>query len=131
MLSGGAHAASSFNAQSPMGINLSGVSYYASEQPFINSFVTSERWIAHSDATWDTKEEKYLNLDADGWPITLTSVNEPTAQQFNSLGVLSSTPLSSAPPKWQAIQNFIAGTPCWWPGCSGMIGAGQTTSAPR
>jgi hypothetical protein len=88
MLSGGAHAATSFNAQSAMGINLGGVSYYTSEQPFINSFVTSERWITHSSATWDTKEEKYLNLDANGWPITLNSVNEPTAQQFNSLGVL-------------------------------------------
>lgn len=88
MLSGGAHAATSFNAQSAMGINLGGVSYYTSEQPFINSFVTSERWITHSDATWDTKEEKYLNLDANGWPITLNSVNEPTARQFKSLGVL-------------------------------------------
>ena len=88
MLSGGVHAATSFNAQSAMGINLGGVSYYASEQPFISSFVTSERWITHSDATWDTKEEKYLDLDANGWPITLNGVNEPTAQQFNSLGVL-------------------------------------------
>jgi hypothetical protein len=88
MVPGGARAATSFNAQSAMGINLGGVSYYTSEQPFINSFVTSERWITHSDATWDTKEEKYLNLDANGWPITLNSVNEPTAQQFNSLGVL-------------------------------------------
>jgi len=88
MLSGGAHAATSFNARSPMGINLGAVSYYTSEQPFINSFVTSERWITHSDATWDTKEDKYLNLDSNGWPITLSSVNEPTAQQFNSLGVL-------------------------------------------
>jgi hypothetical protein len=88
ILSCGARAATPFNARSAMGINLSGVSYYASEQPFINSFVTSERWITHSDATWDTKEEKYLNLDANGWPITLNGVNEPTAQQFNSLGVL-------------------------------------------
>jgi hypothetical protein len=88
MLSCGARAATSFSAQSAMGINLGGVSYYTSEQPFINSFVTSERWITHSDATWDTKEEKYLNLDANGWPITLNSVNEPTAKQFNSLGVV-------------------------------------------
>ncbi len=88
MLSGGARAATSFNAQSAMGINLATVNYYASEQPFINSFVTSERWITHSNATWDTKEEKYVNLDANGWPITLNSVNEPTTQQFNSLGVL-------------------------------------------
>jgi hypothetical protein len=88
MVSGGARAATSLNAQSAMGINLATVNYYASEQPFINSFVTSERWITHSNATWDTNEEKYVNLDANGWPITLSSVNEPTTQQFNSLGVL-------------------------------------------
>jgi hypothetical protein len=87
-VSGGARAASSFNAQSSMGINLAAVNYYASEQPFINGFVTSEQWITHSEATWDTKEEKYVNLDANGWPITLKSINEPTMQQFNSLGVL-------------------------------------------
>ena len=88
MFSGGARAATSFNAQSAMGINLATVNYYASEQPFINSFVTSEQWITHSDATWDTNEEKYVNLDANGWPITLNSINEPTTQHFNSLGVL-------------------------------------------
>jgi hypothetical protein len=88
MVSGPARAASSFNAQSAMGINLATVNYYSSEQPFINSFVTSEKWITHSNATWDTNEEKYVNLDANGWPITLNSVNEPTTQQFNSLGVL-------------------------------------------
>jgi hypothetical protein len=87
-VSGAARAATPFNAQSAMGINLAAVSYYASEQPFINSFVTSEQWITHSDAAWDTKEEKYVNLDANGWPITLKSINEPTTQQFNSLGVL-------------------------------------------
>ena len=87
-LSGGARAATSFNARSAMGINLAAVNYYASEQPFINSFVTSEQWITHSNATWDTNEEKYINLDANGWPITLNSVHEPAAQQFNSLGVL-------------------------------------------
>jgi hypothetical protein len=87
-VSGGARAATSFNAQSAMGINLATVNYYSSEQPFINTFVTSEKWITHSNATWDTNEEKYVNLDANGWPITLNSVNEPTTQQFNSLGVL-------------------------------------------
>src|SRR6266404_6297580 len=88
MLAGRAGAATSFNAQSAIGINLAGVNYYAGEQPFLSSFATSERWITHSAATWDTNEEKYLNLDANGWPITLKSVNEPTAQQFDSLGVL-------------------------------------------
>ena len=87
MMSCGARAATSFNARSAIGVNLATVSYYASEQPFINSFVASGGWITHSAATWDTNEEKYINLDANGWPITLNSVNEPTTQHFNSLGV--------------------------------------------
>jgi hypothetical protein len=46
--------------------------------------------------------------------------------KYGSWGALESimqttTPLSSAPPKWQAIQNFISGTPCWWPNCSGTV----------
>jgi hypothetical protein len=46
--------------------------------------------------------------------------------KYGSWGALESimqttTPLSSAPPKWQAIQNFISGTPCWWPSCSGTV----------
>jgi hypothetical protein len=27
-------------------------------------------------------------------------------------------PLSSAPPKWQAIQRFISDNACWWTGCA-------------
>ena len=83
-----ARAATSFNAQSAMGINLGAVTYYTTEQPFINSFATAQGWITHSDAAWETNEERYINLDANGWPITLSSINEPARQQFNSLGVM-------------------------------------------
>jgi len=76
------------NAQSPMGINLEAVTYYSTEFPFLNNFLTASQWITHSDATWDTNEEQYANLDANGWPITLTSVNKNSRQQYNSLGVL-------------------------------------------
>jgi hypothetical protein len=87
-LSNGTRAATAFNAQSAMGLNLSSVVYYATEQPFINAFLESERWITHSDTTWDTDEQKFLHLDANGWPISLASVNEPSGQKFNSVGVL-------------------------------------------
>jgi hypothetical protein len=55
--------------------------------------------------------------------------------QYGEWGALESlldtiTPLSSAPPKWQAIQNFISGTPCWWSGCSGTVSSTQTPMAP-
>jgi hypothetical protein len=55
--------------------------------------------------------------------------------KYGSWGALESimqttTPLRSAPPKWQAIQIFISGNPCWWPGCSGAIDPRQIPAAP-
>jgi hypothetical protein len=46
--------------------------------------------------------------------------------KYGSWGALESimqttTPLHSAPPKWQAIQNFLSENPCWWPSCSSAI----------
>jgi hypothetical protein len=38
------------------------------------------------------------------------------------------SPLDKAPPKWQAIQNFISATSCWWAGCTGTVG--PTTATP-
>jgi hypothetical protein len=76
------------NARSPLGINLEAVTYYSTEFPFMNNFLTASEWITHSDTTWDTHEEQYANLDANGWPITLSSLKETARQQYNSLGVL-------------------------------------------
>jgi hypothetical protein len=44
------------------------------------------------------------------------------ARDYGSWGAIQSLmqttiPLRNAPPKWQAIQNFIASTPCWWTNC--------------
>jgi len=88
LLAASAHAASSPNAASPLGINLNGIDYYSAEMPFIDNFKSSGGWITHSSAVWDTNEERYLKLDANGWPISLGAVGEPTAQQFTSVGVL-------------------------------------------
>ena len=49
--------------------------------------------------------------------------------QFGMWGLLESTmqtiaPLSAAPAKWQAVQNFITNNPCWWNGCSGGLSNG-------
>lgn len=56
--------------------------------------------------------------------VIFNDVQAPS--QYGEWGALESfmdtvSPLSSAPPKWQAIQNFIANNPCWWPGCSGTV----------
>jgi hypothetical protein len=45
---------------------------------------------------------------------------------YGNFGALESlydtvTPLSQAPPKWQALENFITSNPCWWANCKGTI----------
>jgi hypothetical protein len=103
-----AGAASGANAQSPLGINLGGVNYYASEMPFINDFLLASQWLTHEDGgAWDTNEQKYLNLDADGWPKTLTTVNEPSAQKFTSLGALIFRDLSATANGYYPAGKYI------------------------
>jgi hypothetical protein len=96
-VSGDAQAATAANAQSPLGINLSAVNYYSTQLPFLNNFVTVGQWITHGNSAWDTSEEQYVNLDANGWPKTLASVNQPSSQQYSSLGVLFFRGLPSTP----------------------------------
>jgi hypothetical protein len=54
--------------------------------------------------------------------------------QYGEWGALESvldsvSPLSSAPPKWQAIQNFISNNNCWWTGCAGAIDTRSTAKS--
>lgn len=96
-LSLGARAETSANAKSPLGINLSAVNYYTAEQPFLNIFKTSgvskanpQGWFTHSSSKFDTGEEAYLQLDANGYPTTLqaSSADPNSPQLYNSFGVL-------------------------------------------
>src|ERR1700756_1364189 len=50
-----AFAVTPANAGSPLGMNLNGVAYYSSEQPFMNVFVTNGGWITRGEHTWDTQ----------------------------------------------------------------------------
>jgi len=81
-------AATNQNARSAIGINLQGLSYYSSELPLINIFPSGSGWITHADTTWDTGEEKYLNLDSDGWPKTLIAIGGSGTQAFTTVGTL-------------------------------------------
>lgn len=91
-----ARAETAANAKSALGINLSRVDYYTTEQPFLNVFKTGaasksnpQGWITHSSSKFDTGEEPYLQLDANGYPTTLqASSADPNSQGFDSVGVL-------------------------------------------
>jgi Bacterial Ig domain len=60
-------AASKSNQSSPLGIGLNGVTYYTSEQPFLNIFKTAQM-------PWDTGggANEPLSLDANGYPTSMT-----------------------------------------------------------
>jgi hypothetical protein len=90
-------AATKWNAQAALGLNLNGVSYYTSEQPFLDIFKTTgisnaspQGWITGVNGTWDTGEEAYLQLDANGFPITLTasSADPNKPQKFSVVHAL-------------------------------------------
>jgi hypothetical protein len=94
-----AEAATTANANSPLGMNLVPVNYYTPEQPFLNILKTESLtqatqsgggWTTHSESAWDTGEEAYVQLDANGYPTTLTaSSSDPKSPQlFNSVGVV-------------------------------------------
>jgi hypothetical protein len=93
-----AHAASAANAKSPVGMNLMPVNYYTAEQPFLNIFKTSGVskltpdgwWTSTTSGTFDTREEAYLQLDANGYPTTLTasSADPHSPQVFNAVTAL-------------------------------------------
>lgn len=102
----GAYASTNSNATSPLGINVAAVRYWTPEQPFLNIFSTADMWITHSTA-WETNEEKYLNLDADGWPITLTAVNDPNPQNFTSVGVLLLRDLPNTPNGYYPAGQYV------------------------
>jgi hypothetical protein len=89
-------AASSFNANSAVGTNLVQVNYYSPEQPFLDIFKTSGGFSTIANYT-DTGEEKYLNLDANGWPMTMTTVNDPNPQKFTELTLLLLRNLPNTP----------------------------------
>jgi hypothetical protein len=103
--SGNALSATAANAKSPLGINLNQMNYFNAEQPFLNIFKTTgvtraspTGWSTHSGGTFDTGEQAYLQLDANGYPTTLaaSSADPHSPQLFTSVGVLLERGLPSA-----------------------------------
>jgi len=101
----GASASTVANQKSAVGVNLNGVTYYTAEQPFLNIFKTSGvtqatpgGWITGSSSVYDTKEEQYLQLDANGYPTTLTaSSGDPNSPQlFDHVSVILLAGLTGA-----------------------------------
>lgn len=97
MIAEPAWAESATNYQSAVGVNLQGVNSYSSEIPFLNVFKAGDGWMTQGGGQWDTHEEQYLSLDANGYPTSLKAVNEPSAQAFDSVSVLLLNSLPETP----------------------------------
>jgi hypothetical protein len=82
-------AATSNNAASPLGINLSQMSEYGTEDPLMNIFACTDSWITSNANTWDTGEEADLQLDSNGYPTSLVANPTPAGgQQFTYVQAL-------------------------------------------
>jgi len=72
---------------SPLGMNLSSIVYYSSEQPFANllnqagSNTAYSGWITSNNSTFDTNEEAYLQTDANGYVTSFTASPTPSGGQ--------------------------------------------------
>ena len=87
-----------------IGANLSAISYWADEQPFLNIFKQAGSnslftgWFTQHGSTFDTNEEAYLQLDSDGYPKSLTAKPTPAGgQQFSSVATLINYQLGTPP----------------------------------
>ena len=94
----------------------------ASTRSMQNLFVSANR-----DARMQTVYTTLLNdWRSQGGQMFTAYASIYAPNEYGEWGALESFmdtvyPLSSAPPKWQALQNFISSTPCWWPGCVGRV----------
>jgi hypothetical protein len=83
---GGAQASSS-SSQSPLGINLHSVGPNSSELPFANLLNSANGnspytgWRTQNSGTYDTGEEAYLQVDANGYVTSLVASPAPTGGQ--------------------------------------------------
>jgi hypothetical protein len=69
-----------------IGTNLAAVTYYSTQQPFIDGFKYSQRWITQNPQTWDTGESQLLDLDENGWVKSLPAPE--AAPQYETVGSL-------------------------------------------
>lgn len=82
------------------GINLSSVTYYSRELPFIDQFKASSGWLtqcngardagcngfAAGQSSWDTKEQAKLDLDDRGWVRSLPSATDSSVK-YRTVGI--------------------------------------------
>jgi len=103
---------------------------YQSGSAVANLFIAANR----DPRMTDVYTTALNNWKANGGQMYVIYADVYQVGAYGEWGALESTwdtvtPLASAPPKWQAIQNFITANNCWWSGCVRAIG-GTTAPVP-
>jgi len=104
------------------GQSMQGFPFYRDGSAVENAYIAANR-----DSRMTAVYTRALeNWKANGGRTYVIFNDIQAPSQYGEWGALESfmdtvDPLSSAPPKWQAIQNFIAKNPCWWPECTGAV----------
>ncbi|MBF0565107.1 MAG: hypothetical protein HQK89_07685 [Nitrospirae bacterium] len=77
------------NDNSPLGINIRAIQYWGTELQTVDFFkraaygnAAGGLWVTRNDTTWDTQEESFLDLDANGWPKTLPAPNSTLKYRY-------------------------------------------------
>jgi hypothetical protein len=93
-----------------VGIGLSGIADWSTQNPFLDAFKMSRAWIPHCDAgqpscapggEWDTNEAKLINLDANGWVKSVPAVSDPP--RFTKLGTILYRGIANRYPKGRYV----------------------------
>jgi hypothetical protein len=101
-----------------------------------NNWLTNLYIAANRDPRMGAAYTQALNnWKSNGGHVYLPYNDIGAPSQYGEWGALESfmdtvSPLSSAPAKWQAIQNFLSGNACWWSACVGSIG-GSVPAVPK
>ena len=66
----------SFNYNSPLGTNISELSYWSTEWTLLDVMKSAGGWFTADDTTWDTGEQAYLDLDEHGWVRSLPAADD-------------------------------------------------------
>jgi hypothetical protein len=80
-------ASNSFAQSAALGINLSSVTYYTPEQPFLNIMKTASGWSAN-DGSGKSYDQSQLDLDANGYPKSMKGVNSAAGVTFTQIQTL-------------------------------------------
>jgi hypothetical protein len=100
--------ATRFNANSPLGINLTPVNYWSTEQPFINIYKSASGLDTMNPSSFkSTGEEQYLDLDKDGWPKSLRAVHQDAPQKFTEVRIILRPQLTQATDGVASTVRFV------------------------